>query len=218
MGSISVNKLGGLSLVVGPILAVVMFLLRPGGGLVGGSVDPADAEAAIGNLMANSDMASISFVLAPIGLILFLYGLRVLVENHLSGGNGEALGRYGVLFFMLALVCWITGSAMALSIAGGSAGAAAGAVYVVGTALNITGSLLGALSIVAIGWAISTRDDYNKIFALIVAAIGVLLAVLALMSGRDISMLQTTNQIGGIGYVVTVAWNVTLGLKLMKKG
>jgi len=217
MGSMSVNRLGGLSLVVGPILAVVCFLLRPGGGLVGGSVDPANAEAAIGNLIANSDMASISFLLAPIGLILFLYGLRVLVDN-LSGGNGEALGRYGVLFFLLALVGWITGSALLLSIAGGNAGAAAGSVYVVSLAMNITASLLGALSILAMGWAISTRDDYNKLFALIVAAIGALLVVLSLMSGRDISMLQTTNQIGGIGYVVTVAWNVTLGLKLMKKG
>lgn len=217
MGSMSVNRLGGLSLVMGPILAVVCFLLRPGGGLVGGSVDPANAEAAIGNLIANSDMASISFLLAPIGLILFLYGLRVLVDN-LSGGNGEALGRYGVLFFLLALVGWITGSALLLSIAGGNAGAAAGSVYVVSLAMNITASLLGALSILAMGWAISTRDDYNKLFALIVAAIGALLVVLSLMSGRDISMLQTTNQIGGIGYVVTVAWNVTLGLKLMKKG
>ena len=217
MGSISVNKLGGLSLVVGPILAVVCFLLRPGGGLIGGSVDPANAEAAIGNLIANSDMASISFLFAPIGLILFLYGLRVLVES-LSGGNGEALGRYGVLFFLLALVGWITGSALLLSIAGGNAGPAAGSVYVVSIAINITASLLGALSILAMGWAISTRDDYNKLFALIVAAIGALLVVLSLMSGRDISMLQTTNQIGGIGYVVTVAWNVTLGLKLMKKG
>jgi len=217
MGSMSVNRLGGLSLVVGPILAVVCFLLRPGGGLVGGSVDPANAEAAIGNLIANSDMASISFLLAPIGLILFLYGLRVLVGN-LSGGNGEALGRYGVLFFLLALVGWITGSALLLSIAGGNAGAAAGSVYVVSLAMNITASLLRALSILTMGWAISTRDDYNKLFALIVAAIGALLVVLSLMSGRDISMLQTTNQIGGIGYVVTVAWNVTLGLKLMKKG
>jgi len=88
---------------------VLSFKTR-GRGLVGGSVDPANAEAAIGNLIANSDMASISFLLAPIGLILFLYGLRVLVGN-LSGGNGEALGRYGVLFFLLALVGWITGSA-----------------------------------------------------------------------------------------------------------
>ncbi len=89
MGTISVTKLGGLSLIVGPALAVICFLVRPGGGLVGGSVDPANAEASIGVLLSNADMAGISYFLAPIGLILFLYGLNVLVEN-LKDGNGEA--------------------------------------------------------------------------------------------------------------------------------
>lgn len=217
MGTISLNKLGGLSLVVGPILAVVCFLLRPGGGLIGGSADPADAKASIGVLMANSEAAGISFLLAPIGLIIFLYGLNVLVQN-LKGGNGEALARYGVLLFLLALVGWISGSALTLAIAGGNAGAAAGAVYVVALAINISSSLLGALSILAIALAISTRDDFNKPFALIVAAIGALLVVLAVMSGRDLSMLETTNQIAGAGYLISVIWNVTLGLGLMKKG
>ena len=217
MGTISVNKLGGLSLIVGPVLAVVCFLLRPGGGFIGGNVDPANAEASIGTLMANSGFAGVSFLILPLALTIFLYGLNVLVEN-LRGGNGEALARYGVLFFLLALIGWITSSALILAIAGGTAGPAAGAVYVIGLAINISSSILGGLSILAMGLAISSRDDFNKIFALVVAAIGALLTVLAIMSGRDISMLQTTNQIGGVGYVVTVAWNITLGLSLLKKG
>lgn len=217
MGTVSTNKLGGMSLIVGPVLAVVCFLLRPGGGLIGGNVDPANAEASIGTLMANSGFAGVSFLILPLALTIFLYGLNVLVEN-LRGGNGEALARYGVLFFLLALVGWITSSALILAIAGGTAGPAAGAVYVIGLAINISSSILGGLSILAMGLAISSRDDFNKIFALIVAAIGALLTVLAIMSGRDISMLQTANQIGGVGYVVTVAWNVTLGLSLLKKG
>ena len=217
MGTVSVNKLGGLSLIVGPVVAVVCFLFRPGGGLIGGNVDPANAEASIGTLMANSGFAGVSFLILPLALTIFLYGLNVLVEN-LRGGNGEALARYGVLFFLLALVGWVTSSALLLAIAGGTAGPAAGAVYVIGLAINISSSILGGLSILAMGLAISSRDDFNKIFALIVAAIGALLTVLAIMSGRDISMLQTANQIGGVGYVVTVAWNVTLGLSLLKKG
>ena len=122
------------------------------------------------------------------------------------------------MLFLLALVGWIAGSALTHAIAGGNAGAAAGAVYVVALAINISASLLGSLSILAIGLAISTRDDFNKPFALIVAAIGALLVVLAVMSGRDLSMLQTANQIAGAGYLITVIWNVTLGLGLMKKG
>lgn len=217
MGTISVNKLGALSLIIGPILAVVCFLIRPGGGLIGGQVDPANAEASIGSLLTNSSMASISFTLAPLGLILFLYGLTTLLER-LKGGNGEALARYGVIFFILALVGWITSSATALAIAGGNAGAAAGAVYVVTLAINISASLLGAISILAFGLAIASRDDFNRPFALLVSAVGALLVVLSIASGQDISLLKTTNQIAGIGYVITVIWNVTIGLKLLKDG
>ena len=75
MGTISVNKLGGLSLIVGPVLAVVCFLLRPGGGLVGGNVDPANAEASIGTLMANSGFAGVSFLILPPALFEGLYRL-----------------------------------------------------------------------------------------------------------------------------------------------
>ena len=217
MGTISVNKLGGLSLIVGPVLAVICFLVRPGGGLVGGNVDPANAEASIGVLLANADLAGISHFLAPIGLILFLYGLNALVGT-LKDGNGEALARYGTLFVLFALVGWLISSALALTIAGGNAGAAVGALYVTSLGINISASILGALGFLAISLAISTRDDFNKPFALVVAAVSALLLVTSIMSGRDLSFLQTANMISGFGYTVSVVWGVTLGLALLKKG
>ena len=119
MGTISTNRLGGASLIVGPLLAVVCFLIRPGGGLVGGQVDPADASASINVVTANADLAGISFLLAPIGLLALVYGLNVFAES-LKGGNGEALARYGTLFFLLALMSWSVGSALTVAIAGGA--------------------------------------------------------------------------------------------------
>ena len=216
MGTISVRKLGGLSLIIGPIVAVVCFLIRPGGGLVGGTVDPADAGATIGVLMANSDLAGISYLLGAVGLIMLLYGVNVLVGT-LKGGNGEALARYGSLLLLLAAVGWVTSSALDLAIAGGSAGAAAGAVYVISLSINIMAGLLSALAFLGISLGISTRDDSNKVFALIVAAVSAVLVVFAVLSGRDLSLLQTAGLVAGIGYIITVAWSVTLGLGLLKQ-
>ena len=54
-------------------------------------------------------------------------------------------------------------------------------------------------------------------FALVVAVISAVLLVASVWAGQDLSMLQTTSMVSGVGYLVTVAWVVTLGLNLMKK-
>ena len=43
MGTISVNKLGGLSLALGPVIALIGYFLQPGGMLID-AADPADAQ------------------------------------------------------------------------------------------------------------------------------------------------------------------------------
>ena len=217
MGTISANKLAGLSIIVGSILSVLFFTIRPGGGLVGGNVDPADAAASIAALLANSDMASLSFFFVPIGLILFYYGMRTLVET-LQASNGEPIARLGLVFFLFALIGWTTSSALALVIAGGNAGAAVGAVYVISLGINITSSIFGALAFLLIALGLSANSDFNKVFALVIAVISAILLVASIWAGRDLSMLQTTSLISGGGYIVTVVWAVTLGLGLMKKG
>ena len=132
MGNMSVNKLGGLSLILGPVVSIISFLVRPGGGIVGGNVDPADSAASIGVLLQNSGSAGISFLLLSIGLIVMLFGLSVLV-NNLKDGEGLAVGRIGLLFILLATAGWVASLALTLTIAGGSIPAAAtqsaGAVY-----------------------------------------------------------------------------------------
>ena len=112
---------------------------------------------------------------------------------------------------------WLTSSALALAIAGGNAGAAAGAVYATSLAIGILASILGALGFLAISLAISTRDDFNKPFALVVVAVSALLLVTSIMGGRDLSFLQTANMIAGLCYIVSVAWSVTLGLALLRR-
>lgn len=216
MGSISLNKLGGLSIVVGSLLSIIFYLIRPGAGIIGGNVDPADAAASIGVLVANASMASLSFFFVPIGLILFFFGMRTLVEG-LQGSDGAAIARLGVIFFLLATVGWVTSSSLALVIAGENAGAGVGTVYAISLGINIMSSIFGALAFLLISLGLSNNSDYNKMFALVVAVISSVLLVASVWAGQDLSMLQTTSMVSGVGYLVTVAWVVTLGLNLMKK-
>ena len=79
MGNLSLNKLGGLSIIVGPVLALVFYLLQPGGLLID-SADPSDAQATIAALVSNSAMSHLSAFLIPLGLLLFLHGFLT-VQN-----------------------------------------------------------------------------------------------------------------------------------------
>ena len=94
---------------------------------------------------------------------------------------------------------------------------AAEALYAAGTAVSSTGGIFGALGILALSLGVSTRDGFNKPFALIVAATSAILLVLAVLSARDTSLLQIANMVAGIGYIITTAWSVTLGRGLMNK-
>ena len=217
MGTMSVSKLGGLSLIVGPIVAVACFLIRPGGGFVGGLVDPANAGLSIGALITNASSASISFTLGALGLIILLYGVRALVAS-MEGANGDALARYGSLFLLFATVAWVTASALALVISSGSAPPpiVAGTVYATVVGLNLLGSLLGALAFLAIGYAVSTNENFNKPFALIVALVSAVLVVVAVLSANDLTFLKNAQMIGAAGYIITTVWGITIGLKMMK--
>ena len=49
MGNISVNKLGGLSLMVGPVVGLVFYFIQQFG-VIGVNVDPADVPTVVGAL------------------------------------------------------------------------------------------------------------------------------------------------------------------------
>ena len=63
----------------------------------------------------------------------------------------------------------------------------------------------------------STRDDYNKIFALAAVAAGIVAVVATVIGGIDSDQLQTMGNINGICYVVHSLWVLTIGLDLLKK-
>ena len=48
MGNISVNKLGGISLIVGPVLALIFYLIGPGADWAQGPIGPKGRRAHVG--------------------------------------------------------------------------------------------------------------------------------------------------------------------------
>ena len=80
MGTISVNKAGGLALMFAPLITLIFYFLQPGGAFID-AADPADAGATINAMVSNAALGKIASVLIPIGLLFFAYGLFVLQEN-----------------------------------------------------------------------------------------------------------------------------------------
>ena len=222
IGTISVNKLGGLAIIFGPVFTLVFFFLQPGGAIID-AADPASAVATISAMLANSGLATLCSVLIPVGLLIMLFGMTVVQGNLRSDGNGDALSRLGLLFLTIGIVCWVIGSGANLAIAGTDlpveqAIPTYGSLYAATLGLSTTGGLLAGIGFLAIALAISTREDYNRTFALVAVAAAVVSIVVTIIGGMDSSQLELMTQITGIPYLIHTAWVITIGRKLIREG
>ena len=68
----------------------------------------------------------------------------------------------------------------------------------------------------ALALAISTREDSNKIAALVAAVAAVVAIVVTITGGLDSTTLETMALISGITYLVHMVWFFMLGLNLSK--
>jgi hypothetical protein len=219
---ISVGTLGSWSLILGPVIAVVCYMIAPGVMLID-QADPADAAKRIGAIQANIELAQVTSLLIPIGVIMLLYGLTVVGGG---GGNGEALSRLGILLFTFAAVGWTVELSTAGVLAGLSpahAGAIGGVVYAIGHGIGTIASILGALGILCFALGMSARDGIKVIpllsartLALLVALASIVALVANVIGATDSSQEESMAMIRGIYFLVITAWSVTLGLGLRK--
>lgn len=219
MGTISVNKLAALSLIVGPVLALVCWFITPGGPIID-AADPADAQATIVALASNATFSQITGVLIPIGLVILLYGIANLTNSIRSNGNGGALAGYGDLLLRFGLIGFVITSGLQSVIAGTNLEAAAevsaaGTIHAATLGINTVSSILAALGFLSLSLAISTRDDYNKTVALVVAVASAVALVGSLIGGMDTDQLQNMQLIIGITWLITAAWSVMIGLNML---
>ena len=220
MGTISVNRLAGLSLIFGPIIAFVFFLIEPGGLLI----DSAEVSDAVGSITAkgsNAALTNVTNIAIILGLALILSGLYALMRNVTLQGNGKALVQMGFFMIFVGLTGWILAGGMDFILADARTSdeimenvpvyyAASALLYAGGIALGFGGFIF------ALG--LSTRDDFNRIVSLLAALVSLAVMVffiIAILSndGRDTLFITLARSF----YVLLVIWYGYLGFGLMNR-
>ena len=220
MGTISVNKLGGLALMVAPMITLIFYFLQPGGAIID-AADPANTKATITAMVSNAGLGKVVSIVIPIGLLVFLSGILVLQENVRSNGNGGALSRIAVLFILAGIIGWVVSSGASLAITGSGKEAAEAvplfaSLYSATLGIGTVAGILWGIGTLALALAISTREDSNNIAALVAAVAAVVAIVVTIIGGLDSTTLETMTLISGITYLVHMVWFFMLGLNLSK--
>ena len=183
MGTISVTKLGGWSLILGPVITLVFYFLQPGVAIID-VADPANVAAALPAIINNATLSKLTSVAIPVGLLVLVYGI-ISFQKHISAnGNGDALSRYGALFILVGVLGWITGLGANLAIAGATVPAtpipaeaipgiigAYGVLYAMTLGIGTVSGIVAATGFLALTLAVYTRDDFNKNFARLILCV-----------------------------------------------
>ena len=219
MGTISVNRLAGLSLIFGPVIAFVFFLLEPGGLFI----DSAEVSDAVGSITAkgsNAALTNITNIAIILGLTLILPGLYALMRNVTLQGNGKALVQMGFFMIFVGLTGWIFSGGIDFILADAETSeqiAGSVPVYYAGSALLYAGGLALGFGGFIFALGLSTRDDFNRIISLVAAIVS-----LAVMVFFMIAILHNDGRDTFIGlargfYVLLVIWYGYLGVGLMNR-
>ena len=219
MGTISVNRLAGLSLIFGPVIAFVFFLIEPGGLLI----DNASVSDAVGTITAKSTNAALTNVTNTaiiLGLALILSGLYALMRNVTLQGNGKALVQMGYFMILVALTGWILLGGIDFVLADAQTDdqiMASVPVYYTGTALFYAGGITLGFGGCIFALGLSTRDDFNRIISLLAALASLAVMVFFMLAVLNNDGRDTFISLARGFYVLLVIWYGYLGVGLMKR-
>ena len=208
MGDISVNKLGGLSLIVGPVVCLVFYFIQQLG-VIGSDVDPADGNAVVAALAGNSSLATLTSIGISIALIIMLHGIV-----RLAFESSDALSSLGMKFVIVGTVGWVIASGLTAAIAGDINN---GGLYGGALGINQFSGIVWSLGFLLVVLGVSGRDYINKNVAYVVALVAIVGLVTGIIGGFDTSTLQTMNLIGGICYIIFTLWSSWLGKDMMAR-
>ena len=218
MSTLSLNKLGGLSLVLGPLLAFAFFLIQPGGLLIE-SAKPSDSAALIAAAADNVVLSNLTAIVIALGIIMTTYGMYVVQAGLRGSGNGESLALAGFLLLLFGNVGWVMAQGLTLIAADAQSPQAIEAmapVYSVRLGLILMPGLAIALGFFVFSLALSARPAFNKIAAWIVALASIVALVSYIIAISDPSRLDSALAIARVCYIAWVVWPIMLGVGLLK--
>ena len=219
MGTISVNRLAGLSLIFGPIVAFVFFLIEPGGLLI----DSAEVSDSVGTITAkgsNAALTNITNIAIILGLTLILSGLYALMRNVTLQGNGKAMAQMGFFMIFVGLTGWILSGGIDFILADAQTTeqiAGSVPVYYVGSALFYAGGIALGFGGAIFALGLSTRDDFNRIISLLAAIVSLAVMVFFIIAILSNDARETSITLARGFYVLLVIWYGYLGVGLMNR-
>ncbi|MCS5666808.1 MAG: hypothetical protein NZ876_05395 [Dehalococcoidia bacterium] len=217
MGNISELKLGGICLAIGPAMATALFIIFF---LILGdsNIDPTNFSAVSNDVQSAPVIQQLLLFLPPIGLIMAYYGMTVIQGTIGKGENGEALFKLGLPMFAINVVATVIALG-GLSQAQSWVGSSGTNIAAIAQGISLYSSLIGAIGIVLIALAISTRDEFNTLFAYVIAIVFIVVAILSIvgMANFNEDTWKLVNALFGISYVIISLWSITIGLNMLKR-
>ena len=219
MGTISVNRLAGLSLIFGPIIAFVFFLIEPGGLLID-SAEVSDAVATIQAKGTNAALTNVTNIAIILGISLILSGLYALMRNVTLQGNGKALVQMGFFMILVGLTGWILSGGIDFILADAQTGdqvMGSVPVYYVGSAFLYAGGIALGFGGFIFALGLSTREDFNRIVSLLAALVSLAVMVFFMIAILNNDGRDTFISLARSFYVLLVIWYGYLGVGLMNR-
>ena len=219
MGTIAVNRLAGLSLIFGPLIAFVFFLVEPGGLII----DSADVSDAVGTITAksgNAVLTNITNMGIILGIALILSGLYALMRNVTLKGNGKGLVQMGFFILLVGLTGWILSAGVDFILADAQTDAQVTQsipVFNVGFAIFYAGGIAVGFGGFIFALGLSTRDDFNRIISLLASLVSLAVMVFFMIAILSNDAHDTFITLARGFYVLLVIWYGYLGLGLMKR-
>ncbi len=217
MNSISLYRLGGFALIAGPVLSIVFFLLQPGGLLID-NADSSDAVASITSFASNSTLTIVTSMVIALGLLLIVFGFYAVQKITRVDGVGDALSQFGLLALIIGVFGWIVAQGLHLALADADLQDlnAWVPVYSVYAGITLMSAIAVSLGFLTFSLALSTRDDFNNIVALVVSIVSVVAFVCFIAAAVVPEQTDTMILIGRICYFPWTIWGILLGLDLLK--
>ena len=219
MGTIAVNRLAGLSLIFGPVIAFVFFLIEPGGLLI----DSAKASDTMGAITARGDnpvLTNVANIGIILGLALIISGLYALMRNVTLQGNGKALAQMGFFMILVGLTGWILTNGLDFILADAqTADQVSETVPIrsVGTGIFYAGGIALGFGGFIFALGLSTRDDFNRVISLLASLVSLAVMVffiVAILHNDGVDLFIT---LARSFYVLLVVWYAYLGFGLTKR-
>ena len=217
MGNISELKLGGICLAIGPAMATAIFIIFF---LILGdsNIDITDFSAVSKDVSSAPVIEQLLLFLPPIGLIMAYYGMTVIQGTIGKGETGEALFKLGLPMFginVITAVITIGGMWQAQA----WVGASGTNIAAIAQGISLYSGMIGAIGIVLISLALSTRDEFNNLFAYVIAFVFLVVAILSIIGMTNFTedTWKIVNALFGISYIIISLWSIYLGLNMWKR-